>query len=391
MHDIEYSYELYHFGIKGMKWGIRRFQKKDGSLTPAGRKRYDDEPSNGSSTTSAAGSKSTRSSKSSGVKTKTTHRQRLEQKYRDQGMSEEQARAAADKRIKTEKVIAATAALTLVAATAYVANKHIRERADGYIKSGTTLQRIAKDPTVNMDNAMYTAYNKSDMTKYKGMYGTQLMGQSGRVHKISLNADKDIKIVSRDKAASVFADLYKNDPDFKKSFDKVNDTMRTHASRTYKTAKIHGIAAGKMTDKQLKRAGYDAFNRGLALHDEDGNAISKKFYDRLKSMGYDAVMDINDQKYSGYKSKKPVILFNAKNSVSVSKAEEMSPEQIISNAKKAYVRLLAPQMAAAGSAYVGAKYGKKKLEEMSLVREYKRQHPDTKMTDKEIAELMYQT
>lgn len=31
---------LYHHGIKGMKWGERRFQKKDGSLTPAGKKRY---------------------------------------------------------------------------------------------------------------------------------------------------------------------------------------------------------------------------------------------------------------------------------------------------------------------------------------------------------------
>lgn len=32
--------ELKHFGIKGMKWGIRRFQNEDGSLTPAGRERY---------------------------------------------------------------------------------------------------------------------------------------------------------------------------------------------------------------------------------------------------------------------------------------------------------------------------------------------------------------
>ena len=35
------EYELYHWGIKGMKWGIRRFQNKDGSLTPEGKKRYD--------------------------------------------------------------------------------------------------------------------------------------------------------------------------------------------------------------------------------------------------------------------------------------------------------------------------------------------------------------
>ena len=30
--------ELYHFGIIGMKWGIRRFQNKNGSLTSLGRK-----------------------------------------------------------------------------------------------------------------------------------------------------------------------------------------------------------------------------------------------------------------------------------------------------------------------------------------------------------------
>ena len=32
---------LQHWGIKGMKWGVRRYQNKDGSLTPAGKKRYD--------------------------------------------------------------------------------------------------------------------------------------------------------------------------------------------------------------------------------------------------------------------------------------------------------------------------------------------------------------
>lgn len=40
---MEYIYrngELYHWGIKGMKWGVRRYQNEDGTLTTAGQKRY---------------------------------------------------------------------------------------------------------------------------------------------------------------------------------------------------------------------------------------------------------------------------------------------------------------------------------------------------------------
>lgn len=37
------QYELYHYGILGQKWGVRRFQNKDGSQTSAGKKRYSKE------------------------------------------------------------------------------------------------------------------------------------------------------------------------------------------------------------------------------------------------------------------------------------------------------------------------------------------------------------
>lgn len=37
---LNHESELYHHGILGMRWGIRRYQNKDGSLTPAGEARY---------------------------------------------------------------------------------------------------------------------------------------------------------------------------------------------------------------------------------------------------------------------------------------------------------------------------------------------------------------
>jgi len=47
--------ELYHYGVKGMKWGVRRYQNYDGSRTAAGKKRYGSSPSSGSESKMSGG------------------------------------------------------------------------------------------------------------------------------------------------------------------------------------------------------------------------------------------------------------------------------------------------------------------------------------------------
>ena len=73
--------ELYHHGIRGMKWGVRRFQNKDGSLTKAGRKRYSQDNWSEDAKAASALKKKSVNQMSNAELRKLTERQQLERNY----------------------------------------------------------------------------------------------------------------------------------------------------------------------------------------------------------------------------------------------------------------------------------------------------------------------
>ena len=380
--------ELHHHGIKGQKWGVRRFQNKDGSLTPAGKKRYD-EPN----------SHSDKKEKQYKIpQNKSLHRLKLEDKYKQQGFSKEEAEQKAAKRIKTEMYIAAAAAVTVASCVAYA--KYKGYTSDKVLKSNSEFQRImqlAENAEIR-EGRQYLSFDKNDKIKYKGLLGdafnNNIQMRKGwgdnalkeRVYDVTVRNKDDIKIASRKRAEDAFMKLYKEDSEFRANMYKRSKELQ------YQLPMLQGINDklnnGNIKDSTLRKHGYDLFNILLADHDNASVKNSNKFYDALRKQGVNAVVDMNDKKYSGYRTKMPIIVFDGKFDYS---KRALETSEIISYNKKAQDLLVKPDLMKTGAMYIGMLAAAPIVTKANVDKHvllYKDEHPNTKMTDSEIREMV---
>ena len=267
MNMLVSSDELCHHGIKGQRWGVRRFQKKDGSLTPAGKERY---------------AYDSDSNKKQDVK----------------------KNAIFTKRNIAIGATAATAALAVIGYMRYNKNSNAVRRkpmeivigkkidvdklsdVDRVIKKGTKFQRISSrsfEDYVESGKTIYASFEKKDNRIYaedmiKNIQSWRSLGiirdNDTNVYKHTMTMNKDVKVASPKKVAEAYK-------------------------------KVTG-------NTEIEQHKYMKFITGLS---DRNNETNNNFFNELRKMGYNAIVDEND---AGHYTKSPLILLNPGSDISSS-------------------------------------------------------------------------
>lgn len=335
--------ELCHHGVKGQKWGVRRYQYADGTYTPAGKKQY-------------------QNNNSAPVKRMSSM-------------------------LSTKASELAKKAGTQITGKQYV---------DTYLKKGTTFARIQTSKEFEKF-AFYATYKKHDMDEYMGLFGKNLTSRASKaaeqaektanasgsqkdlkiakeardyansvkVYQLKLDATKKLKVPSDENASHITANLLK-EKDFKKNVeasiaDSKEKMKRPTQQLLFKQAQnALNKDPGKMSSSE-KVAVYKALNLSLTNHNQQEVAAQNRFYSELKKKGYNALLDYNDKEYSSYHAKRPMIVFDT-DSVKLQSVIETKPKVVDKLYKRYNTERIAKEISANTIGYV-SKFGVKSLSE----------------------------
>ena len=336
--------ELYHHGVKGQKWGVRRYQYSDGTLTPAGKKRYQNNQN------------------SSKVK-----------------------RVASLMSMNVDE-------LTKKVKTQITGKQYV----DTYLKQGTTLSRIQTSKEFEKF-AFYATYKKHDSDEYMGLFGKNLVSRANasakraeetanasgseedlkiakeardyanniKVYQLKLDTTKKLKVPSDENASHITANLLK-EKEFKNNViasiaDSKEKMRRPTQQVLFKQAQnALNKDPNKLTSSE-KVAIYKALNLSLTNHNEQEVAAQNRFYSELKKKGYNALLDYNDKEYSSYHAKRPMIVFDT-DSVKLQSVTETNPKVVDMLYKKYNRERIMKEVSANTIGYVN-KFGTKSLSE----------------------------
>ena len=401
--------ELYHFGVKGMKWGVRRYQNEDGSLTSLGKKRdkmLSDRKTAKKHSTPSNMVKAEYSRrefedaktrlKLENQKKKSKRQQDLEKKYIDQGFAKNEAEIKAYNRAKTETILKVAGGIALASAAAYVAYKHYDKVTDRVFEKGSEIGRLMNNRSEPTNRAFYGFVNKHDKDRYEGLYGKTL-GANGPVYRKAMRAAGDINVASPQSARKVLKNMFDTDKQSFDVFKKNIDAMASAVPPTTKQGKLWRKAKQELDSGKIGDNTYKAFNTTLVLHTKEQQPINDKFYSAMKKAGYGAIRDVNDKENSGYFAKNPLIVFDT-DKINVEGFTKLGNDHIDSMFAKEQGKIaahtLANQYGPIGAAFatsIGAMKLVKRSNETKFVENYRKRHPESTLSNNEILKMRDRT
>lgn len=322
--DEEY---LVHFGVKGMRWGVRKERET-----------------------------------SKGVL-------RRQAKYMNSGMSEKAALEKAQQKAKIAKIVGGAAGAVAVGVIAYSAHRYIgKQFTDITLAEGKDLHYVnALGDKMDLNRRLYTTMHAGDTKKYKGLLAETLRGNAPKttVYDTVLRTTGEIRAPSQHQAQKLFAEFAKSQG--KAATSKSGYRQVNKAIAFFNTTKDQTILA------------------------PPGTKEAQKFMEFLQTKGYNAVLDANDQFISGYDTKHPLIVFNAASSLTkvgqtvVSKAEST---KLAKQQKQIAIGKMVVQQAGMVAGAVAAARALSTGVTNSAVDKYFEEHPDTNKSRLEVYRMV---